>query len=243
MKALILALLLLTGQARAVAPSIYWPLSAGTAAAVGDSTYDLTMNGTVNFLTVAGEACAGTFNPSNFFSSTAVEIFLAANKSSYQLEFHVYMSSISSVETFCFWSSTAPACAGDVEICNTGGFFYYQLPPAVGCIGGTVASPSNGNWHSYIVASDGATVWTYLDNALVSTVVSATYPTASAFKIGKGNAGQLVHGYVRDIAFYAGNNCAGTATCADYVPAISTQMSPYLSNSVSTRMMPLWWQQ
>jgi hypothetical protein len=248
MKALVIALSLLAGTAHSAAIA-YWPLATNGNDLI--SGYTLTNNGSVGFATIGGEACAGDFSNLKYFAAPAG--FLTAwggVAASYNVQFYTYQSANQiPVAVFASWTATTGACGSGASNFNllTGQKVQWEAA-SVGCANTlTTGTAPTGQWVRINYDWDGTTRRTYINGSLDPTTSthSATFGSSvTAFRLGNYIPGSAYawNGYLRDVVVYNSSICTG-ATCAEYVPPSTrpTQLSPYILNSNSPRMMPLWW--
>lgn len=246
MKALLLALVLVSGQAWGAATAqIGWHFGTDALAFLTPdaSNYDCVNTGSIGFSTVDGKACA-VFNNSGakFFncSSTATTAWINANKAAYQIEIHVKKISNTGVDGYWFYSVADPICNGDMTMYDSGGTVGVQNPKTATCNGPGGSAIGTTSFHSLIYSFSGTTENFYFDNVLVqSKTTSANANIDIPLVIGQYTSTYPLDGYVYDVILSNGNVCTGS-TCPDYSPTRApNQISPYIRNSNSPNMFPL----
>ena len=229
---LVLAFLLgIAGAGNAVSPTAAWHLSSDGTAYLGGSTYNMVNVGTPAYASAGGYPGLNAANSSNYVQgSSAFNSLVNSNLTSWQLEIHYYDTSYTGVQALFGWAN-----ASAVIYPYSTGYLYAQFhgtPYAV--VDSTMApSPAVNTWYSLIYTYDGAKVYSYLNGVLKDTEnVAATVAPTPGVQVGYiGGYGAGANVYIRDIVFYAGNNCAGTGTCADYSGGTTPTNTPTITPS------------
>lgn len=250
MKALVIALSLLAGQAHAVADNTValWTLDNVLTDDSGNG-YTLTMAGTVPFVTTPqpyqGTHQAGAFSAANYLQNAGARAALSGS-TTYTIECYVNTSSLAAQQQFM----SIGAAAGDslVLAITTDGRAKFVTDDAnvYQSAAGVIAINKN-YYFAIVVAGTNLKIYcneagTTLTKVFDNTATSPAFPTGGDIYIGvyfpTKSFLPMANGFVDFVRF---SNIARTDLPTSDALAVSTQLSPYILNSNSPRMMPLWW--